>query len=56
MRGKPSSTYLLINQMIWPIGLATDKLYTVSHTGLITVFILGHQRKDSYCEYHMNCV
>lgn len=56
MRGKPSSTYFLISQMIWPIGLATDKLYSVSHTGLITVFILGHQRKDSYWEYHLNCV
>lgn len=46
MRGKPSRKCFLINQMIWPIGLATDKFYIVHHTRWITVFILRHHRKS----------
>ena len=32
MRGKPSRKCFLINQMIWPQRLATDKLYFLYHT------------------------
>lgn len=46
MRGKPSRKCSLINQMIWPIGLPTDKFYIVYHTRFITVFILRHKRKS----------
>lgn len=48
MRCKPSRKCFLINQMIWPMGLATDKSCIVYHTRLITGFILRLQRaKDS---------
>lgn len=51
MRNKPSRKYSLINHMIWPIGPATDKLYIMYHTGLITVFICYHQRKSEIIRF-----
>lgn len=54
MRCKPSRKCFLINQMIWPIGLPTDKSYIVYHTRRITGFILRHQRKAkaTFCKGH----
>lgn len=47
MRAKPSRKCLLINQMIWPTGLATDKLYIVVTSEIDNRSILRYHKRKS---------